>query len=496
MEPGSDGARGRLKRHAVAALGRGERAAAAAGFVRALALAPDDPGAWHGLAAATASPSALARAASLEPHVPARHRAHAALLERAGGDPARPALRALALAPGDPEAGCLLGRVRLSAGDAGAASALLERAAADAPALADAWRALAVARRRLGRLAGALRAGRRLLALSPGAAVAWLNLGNALVEAGAAGSAERAFGRALARDPGLADAAWMQALARLALGRARAGWALHERRLERPFYARFVAWRRAPEWDGRPLDGALLVWAEQGLGDTIQFARFLPLAARRCAGLVLACQPELVPLLRRSAVADRVLSLDDAPPEAAAQAPLLSLPHRLGLADAARVPPPALSVAQTPRPPGPLRVGLVWRGNAGNPLDRARSLPEAALGPLAAVPGIRLVALQKGVAPTLPGVENGGPADIDGLAAALAGLDLLVSADTMPAHLAGSLGVPVWILLPRGADWRWGPAGEATPWYPSARLFRQTAPGDWAGPVGAVAAALAAYAKN
>jgi hypothetical protein len=255
-------------------------------------------------------------------------------------------------------------------------------------------------------------------------------------------------------------------------------------------------------WDGAPLAGRrLLVHAEQGIGDTFQFVRYLPRLNAAGGEVVFLAPDRLRPLLAPAIGAARIVGGADPLPSYDVHAPLLSLPHLLG--DGAPYAPPQPYLAADPARrrhwadrlgDGGLKVGLVWQGNPNFRADRRRSVPLAALAPMAALAGIRLIALQVG-----PGAEqrdalpwakerletlearpddNGAFLDT---AAIIASLDLVISSDTATAHLAGALGVPAWVMLSYVPDWRWGLVDATTPWYPSARLFRQTAPGDWSG---------------
>ena len=254
----------------------------------------------------------------------------------------------------------------------------------------------------------------------------------------------------------------------------------------------------ARDWRGEPLDGrSILVMGEQGVGDQFQFLRFVQHpAVSAAARVVVSCQPDAVSLLRAAgfdAVArDTVVETDFS-------VPMLSLPQRLGvLADwraenTAYLRSPTLEVRHQSQL---RRVGIVWAGNPAHRNDSARSIPPALLQQLiSAHPELQVVCMQFGVRPGESGLtateytESG-----DWLATAreLCTLNVLISADTGIAHLAGALGVPVWLMVPHVPDWRWGANGSGTPWYGTMRLFRQTARGDWSGVLRQVSAALTA----
>ena len=240
-----------------------------------------------------------------------------------------------------------------------------------------------------------------------------------------------------------------------------------------PYHRRWV-------WDGRAYGGRhVLVRCYHGLGDTLQFARFLPVLRQRVASLTVETQPELLPLLATIPGPDRLQGFDpgDPAPPSDCDFEIMELSHALRLSPGAAPRPPYLKARAVASPPG--SIGLCAQAGAWDP---ARSVPFAALG---AVVGDRPVAvLQPGaIAGSLRVVNPAGcPERIADTAALIAGLDLVVTVDTMIAHLAGALDRPTWLLLPHDADWRWGDARRDTPWYPSMRLYRQPRPGDW-GPV-------------
>jgi hypothetical protein len=255
-----------------------------------------------------------------------------------------------------------------------------------------------------------------------------------------------------------------------------------------------------PAWNGEELSGtAVLLHSEQGLGDTLQFARYAPLVAARGGRVILGCQPELKRLLKGvpgvaevKASGERMYSAE--PP---LHASLLSLPGVFGTT--LQTIPHAAYLKADERlmeqwqgyfsGESRLKVGLAWAGSPTNHRDRHRSLPLAALAPLGSIPGVALYALQKGVAaealcecPPGPAPQDLAPmlGDFADTAALLTQLDLVITVDTAVAHLAGALGRPVWILLSKAPDWRWLLDRSDSPWYPSARLFRQSRLDQWA----------------
>jgi hypothetical protein len=257
-------------------------------------------------------------------------------------------------------------------------------------------------------------------------------------------------------------------------------------------------------WDGRPLDGRrVLVRCYHGLGDTLMFARFVPALRERAREVTLWAQPALLPLLRTMRGVGPLRPLHDGDPggDHDADVEVMELAHALRATPDTLPPPPAFDVAPAALPDdaGRLRVGVVWE--CGD-WDRAtRSVPFPLLAPLARVPGVALYALQRGpgraaLAADPAFARDAGQDDVLEAARVVRALDLVVTVDSFPAHLAGALGVPVWTLLPSPADWRWMDGRDASAWYPAMRLYRQPRPGDWAGAVARVAGDLAALARH
>jgi len=247
-------------------------------------------------------------------------------------------------------------------------------------------------------------------------------------------------------------------------------------------------------WDGTPLDGKrVLVRCYHGLGDTLQFIRYAPLVHRVAAEVTVWAQPALIPLLRTARGIDRLLPLHDGACEAAydVDVEVMELAHVFrSTLDTLPAEVPYLHADPAPLArDGRLRVGLVWR--AGDWDDR-RSIPFPLLAPLAEVPGVVLHLLQRGPGRGESagfGVDSGSD-DVVECARVMKALDRVVTVDSMPAHLAGALGVPVWTLLHAEADWRWMEGREDSPWYPTMRLLRQEAAGEWEPVIARVAAGL------
>lgn len=277
------------------------------------------------------------------------------------------------------------------------------------------------------------------------------------------------------------ESAWAVSDAVLAARGSRRCWA-------RPRHEQWV-------WDGRPLTGKrVLVRCYHGLGDTIQFARFLPRLATVAREVIVWAQPPLVPLLDGIRGVARILPLHDGTPDVDhdADVEIMELGHVLRVtSDGVRCDVPYLHAPPAPIVRGPGRqVGIVW---AAGGWDRDRSMTFADVAPLARVEGITWHVLQRGAprahVPAGWGVMSGSD-DLQQAARVMKALDLVVTVDSMPAHLAGALGVPVWVLLKRHADWRWMDDHADSPWYPTMRLVRQERAGDWAAVVGRVARAL------
>ncbi len=341
------------------------------------------------------------------------------------------------------------------------------------------------------------------LAAQPDRAETWTNLGTVRQAQNRHDEALACFAEALTRQPQHAKSRFCRSMSLLTQGDFARGFAEYEWRWEaagcRP---------RVPSkavWDGAALDGrTILLYAEQGLGDTIQFIRYAPEVAARGGRVIVEAQAAVAAIVAGVAGVAAVVTPESEPPSFDVEAALLSLPHILGRtpgaapaetpylkADRARIGHWRQALGSGRR----LRVGLAWLGNPLNESDRARSTDLTALQALGGVPGVEWHSLHVGAKARGQVEQAGGwirdwgeeTADLRDLAGLMGCLDLIVSVDTMPAHLAGALGRPVWTMLPFAADWRWLLAREDSPWYPSMRLFRQTAPGDWDSVVGPLA---------
>jgi tetratricopeptide (TPR) repeat protein len=401
---------------------------------------------------------------------------------------------ALALRPDYPEAHNNMGNSFQAVGRNEEAAACYREAVALRPEYVAAHSNLGNALTLLRRPEQAIPSFETALALNPRLGPAHSNLGNALMALNRHREASQAFSRARELDPDLPQPRLNQAIAKLALGDYAAGWPDFEARRhnrERRF--------PQPQWDGRSeiAGKTILVHFEQGLGDTIQFARYAALVAERGAHVVFEVQKPLFRLFDRLTGPEKVIAEGDPLPEFDFHVPLLSLPLAFGTTrEIIPSPGPYLHATGTANS----GIGLCWAGNPGYANDHNRSIPLALLRPLLDIPKTRFISLQKNFRPgdeeILKGRDNldvqsdRQGEDFADTAALVAGMDLVITVDTAVAHLAGALGRPVWILLPFSAHWAWLRERADSPWYPTARLFRQPKIGDWESVVAQVAAAL------
>ncbi|MFM0556949.1 tetratricopeptide repeat-containing glycosyltransferase family protein [Paraburkholderia sediminicola] len=466
--------------------------------------------------------------------------------------------RALALQPKFPDA--LNNRGNAQAGLNRPLDALgsFDRAIALMPDFAQAWNNRACVLRDLGRPADALASCDRALALQPNYPDAWSNRGNAFSDLNQPEQAElsyhralelapafadawnnlgltqidlnqhaqalESYERALAANPAAAETHWNEALCLLQMGRLEAGWQKYEWRWER---SRIKASRRSfaqPLWLGDfSIDGkTILLHAEQGLGDTLQFCRYAALVSKLGAKVVLEVPRELMRLMATLDGVDQLIEAGQTLPSFDCHCPLLSLPlaFKTGLDSIPSTTPYLFADAEATRQwrdrihaqaDERLKVGLVWAGGNRPHVaelrknDARRSIAFAQLAPLLEVPNVQFLSLQKGpAAQQLESDERGEHVidytdeldDFAETAALVANLDLVISVDTSTAHLAGALDKPVWILNRFDTCWRWMLERTDTPWYPRARLFRQPALGDWNSVMQAAREALSALAER
>src|SRR5579883_912096 len=383
------------------------------------------------------------------------------------------------------------------------------------PKMASAWSNLGNALRSSGQVEEAEKSLREALRLFPDYPEAHNNIAIALVQLGRDDEALKHYDEALRLRPEYPEARMNRSLIWLASGDFARGWPEYEWRFKvRPMKN---GGPPGPRWKGESIEGkTLLLTAEQGLGDSVQFIRYAPLAKERGARVVFDCPEVLASLIATCPGVDQVFSRNKPPgPVYNFHIPLLSLPGIFGV-------PPDAAIPQvpylTPDParvehwrnelaavPG-LRVGIAWQGSTIHKGDKLRSVHLTRFAPLAAVPGVSLCSIQKGTgweqladqsAASMSVIDLGTRTKIEMMdtAALMMNLDLIVAVDTAVVHVTGALGRPVWVAVPFAADWRWLRRGETTAWYPTMRLFRQTTHGDWDGVFNRIADELTAAAR-
>ncbi len=393
-------------------------------------------------------------------------------------------------------------------GDYAAAVTSYERVLALHPNHADTYRARANPLIKLRRFDEALASLNRAIALTPQVAAIYNNRGNVLQAMGRFAEAMADYNQAIAMDAQLGDAHWNKALLLLLQGDFEQGWKLHEWRWKRQSVQQYVRVPPAPLWLGETSIAGkqLLVHPEQGLGDFIQMYRLIPTLQAMGAQVVLEVAPPLMPLIASLHPDVTLVERGGFLPPIDVHCPIMSLPLAIGMTlatipntvpylatDAAKVAAWEAKLGAKTK----LRVGLVWSGSATHTNDDNRSIPLASLTPLLRLP-YEFHALQKEIRPSdetalASNVIHSHADDLQDFtdtAALIAAMDVVITVDTSVAHLAGSMGKPVWILLPYMPDWRWLMDRTDSPWYPTARLFRQSRIGDWASVVVQVEEAL------
>jgi tetratricopeptide (TPR) repeat protein len=489
---------------------------AAASFAEAVRLKPAFAEAHHRLGFALAAQGRLAEATASYEHAlqlkPGDGEAHRHLGEvltdlRRLDEAAVCFENARRLSPDDAEIHRLLGVVYARQGKLAEAEASCREALRLRPDYPEAHNKLGAVLLAQGQLAEAEVHCRHAIQLKPNYADPLGNLGMALAQQLRLAEADACFQQFLRFEPKHAEVNFNRAVFWLMAGDFEQGWPAFEWRWQLPQYV--LPSPRPPRWDGTSLAGrTILLLCEQGLGDVLQFVRYAPLVKERGGTAILQCPEPLLPLLGSCSGVDSLFPVGAALPPADVQAPLLSLPgiFRTNLASIpANIPylvaPPDRCERWRHRLAGlaGFKIGIAWQGNLGHKYDRWRSASPEEFAPLAGVPGVRLVSLQTG-----PGQQQmAGLAgrwtltdladelhDFADTAAAMAHVDLVVTVDTAVAHLAGALGVPVWVALPAFADWRWLLHRTDSPWYPGMRLFRQDTWGDWSGVFQRMATAL------
>ena len=493
---------------------------AADAFRQAVAVKPDLAEAHNNLGLVRASQghldeaiAAYRRAIVLKPAFAEAHNNLGIALRQSGQAEAAVAScrEAARLKPDLPEAHNNLGSALEEVGQYEEAIITLQTALRIKPDFSKAHNNLGIAYWYLGRYDEAIDSYRRAIDLMPEMAEAHNNLGNVLRDQGKLDEAAACYRQAADLRPNYADPHWNQSLVWLLQGDFELGWAEYEWRWKlKNFKPRACT---QPAWDGSSLEGkTILLAAEQGLGDTIQFIRYAPLVRQRAARVIAEVQRPLRQILSTTPGIDELCLQGEAPPPFDTYVTLLSLPRLLGTRlDSVPGNVPYISACseliekwrdEIESLPG-FRIGIAWKGSPQNRTDRGRSLPLALFETLARVPGVTLVRLQKGqgseqmaeVEDRFRVVDLGDRLDADAgpfmdTAAIMGHLDLVVTCDSSLAHLAGALGVPVWIALMLTPDWRWLSGRDDSPWYPSARLFRQTGVADWPEVFERMAAAL------
>jgi tetratricopeptide (TPR) repeat protein len=418
---------------------------------------------------------------------------------------------ALAIDADAPHPAHYLGVIHYQRGQFGDAQPLIERSRTQVPQEAEFHNNAGLLYAAMDRIDDAVAAYRDAIARRPNHVTAWNNLGLALNQRNDLTGAIDSYRRALAIKPDFAEARWNLALALLARGDYAEGWREYDARLALPALSGNARGVPGVRYGGEPLEGRrLLLIAEQGLGDTLQFIRFAREFADHGAQVIVQVPAPLLRLCASAPGVAQAIAATDAVPDFDYQLPLLSVGSVLTL-DAMSVTAqvPYLVVdperaahwrAVVDAQPARLHVGLSWAGNPQHANDRRRSIALATLAPLLGLREIAWYSLQRidgeDQIRDVPAAQSLRLLDarnnFDDKAALMQSLDLVISVDTSNAHLAGALGVPLWVLLPHAADWRWGTAGSTTPWYPGAQLYRQTSARDWREPVAAVMRALQA----
>jgi tetratricopeptide (TPR) repeat protein len=418
----------------------------------------------------------------------------------------------LAEAPEQPGALHMMGIVAFKKGRLAESAALMERSIAGQPGNAIYHRNICEVYRVLGRYDEAVAAGRRAIQLSPQDPHCYNNLGVTYYHRLDLAEAIDCAEKALKLDADFAGAHFGMAEALLLRGDFARGWEQYEWRFKLGNAPKLMPPTDRPQWDGTPLkDGRLMLIADQGYGDVIQFCRYIPWAAERCPDIALACSPEILPVVEQQQGVGIAFDHWEKRPEFVAFCPLSGLPRlhgtRLDTIPAA-IPyvhaDPARTAAWADRlnallPRGYRRIGIAWAGRPTHTNDRNRSTGLATFAPLSGLKRTALVSLQKGPGQAQIGsywgqapLINLGPEirDYADTMAILDNLDLVVTVDTSIGHLTGAMGRPAWIMLPFAPDWRWLLERSDSPWYPSVRLFRQPAPGRWDPVVAAIAEEL------
>lgn len=467
---------------------------------RALAIRPDFPDAVNSLAEIYLHEGDADKALSLVQGTLAQHSDFIAGLHtqarvqnrlRDFDGAAATYLRMDALNPGNKNFLSDWAATLLTLGRYGEAEDMFGRVLERDPANKDARCFLAQSIKAQGRFAEALTILDDILSDNPEYVPALVHAGDAMQAIGETSAAIERFRKAVVLQPDHAEAHFNLGVSLLTIGDYREGWKEYAWRFRMSAYAAFKPPANAPLWAGEPLaDKSILMFAEQGLGDTIQFARYATLLKERGAEVHCQCNQSVADLMATIDGISAIYTLTQAAPQVDFQVSMMELP-RLFATDAETVPakggyihPPKGAFSTDGRP----SIGLVWQGNVEHKNDAYRSIPLACFETIVNMDAVAVYGLQVGAGAAQIGalgwqdrIHDLSPqlSSFADTAEIMSKLDLVISVDTSPAHLAGSLGVPVWVLLPTIADWRWGREGEASCWYRSMRLFRQRRLGMW-----------------
>ena len=424
-------------------------------------------------------------------------------------------LKAIDIKPNFVEALSNLGALLMELAELESAEALLRRALQFAPEFTCACSNLGTVLAKQGRFVEAFETFRHILLKNPMHAQVLCSVGYSLDALGDLGGARECFQLALTAEPDSALARFNLSSHFLLDGDFAEGWSRYEQRWELRQFTGKPRLHAQPRWQGKEVAGdSIVLFSEQGFGDTLQFARYALLLVERGLRVFLEVQPQLVQLLRTLHPDVHVFAKDQEDvPVADWHCPLLSLPRVFGT-DMSNIPATvpyvyadkekATQWTQHLQAPG-LRVGVAWSGNPGHVRDRLRSVPFQQFCEVMDIPQVHFYSLQKGPAAKQAGTAGftGELCDLDpylldftDTAAVIANLDLVITVDTALAHLAGAMGKPVWILLAHAPDWRWLKERNDSPWYPSARLFRQSILGQWTDVLEQIKHALHAFARE
>lgn len=474
-------------------------------YRRAIALAPVHAEAYCNLGDVLVKTGALAesldaygRALSINPRLAEAHANRATALDKLGreDDAFADLVRAVQINPNMAPALAALAQMHARRKEFEQAIAMFRRAIAIDPSNSHFYGGLGIVQIRLGQYEQAVENCRKAIQLLPTFVDPYVNMGLALTDLGEHDQALKAYEKALELDPGCAGTHSNRALIHLRNADFERGLADYEHRWRLPEFEKMAQEYTAPRWSGESLDGkTLLIWHEQGFGDSIHFIRYARILARRGATVIAQVQPQLLSLFKSVEGISRLITRDDPIPQTDYHIPMLGLPGVMKTRSDTIpgevpyiVPDPALVEQWRERvaPHTGFRIGITWSGNPLLRLNHERSILLSHYAPIGRVPGVQIFSLQVGVeteqlskAP-FPIVDlTSHIRDFSDTAAFLANLDLVIAVDTAVLHLAGAMARPTWALIQKWPDWRWQLDREDSPWYPTVRLFRQPKLRDW-----------------